>query len=162
MRDNLAFLIDAEPVDNVGLPPNTGRTTKKAVWRPGDPIAGSVDGIMPEGIAPENADDWQRIHFYMVPNLIYDLGLSSSGRDLYGYYARRAGSGLLRPITEGSERIARKLRLHKKTVLAARRELIERGLIRSDPIRIHGGMGSKVTVLNIWPYVRQMHDSAPG
>ena len=131
-------------------------------WRPGDLIEGPVVGVMPEKQTPANADDFHRSHFYQVPNLIYDLGLSSPARDLYGYYARRAGSGLLRPITEGSERIARKLRLHKKTVLAARRELIARGHIRSDPTRLHGGMASRVTVLNIWPYVRRMHDSAPG
>jgi hypothetical protein len=130
-------------------------------WRPGDLIEGPVVGIMPEKQTPTNADDFNRSHFYQVPNLIYDLGLSSPARDLYGYYARRAGSGLLRPITEGSRKISRTLRLHKKTVLAARRELIARGLIRSDPIRIQGGMGCKVTVLNIWPYVRQMHDPAP-
>lgn len=159
MSRNLDFLNDLPRAANPARPA-TQPSPKQLRWRPGTPIGEPVVAIAPERETPDNAGE--RKHFYMVPNLMYDLGLSSPARDLYGYYASRAGSGTLWQITEGSERIGRKLRLHKKTVLAARRELIERGLIRSDPVRIHGGMGCKVTVLNIWPWVKHMHDSAPG
>lgn len=97
--------------------------------------------------------DYQRPepkYYSRIPNLVDEMGLTSHAVRLYLHYKHAAGDSQRRPITEGADRLSRLLKMGNRSVLAARRELEARGLIRVSKAKFNGTWGVSVTVLDIW------------
>lgn len=84
-----------------------------------------------------------------IPNMVFDMGLSIYAVGLYGYYKRVCGGAKGGKCIQGVRRIAKALKISTGSVVNARRELKENGLITvAEPERQDQTL--TVKIVNIW------------
>ncbi len=91
-----------------------------------------------------------------IPHLIDDSELSPYAVRLYLHYKRvtgddRADRSMMLPCTESANTLADKLHMSKRSVLSARRELLEADLVTTRRVAgTAGGYGWEVVPTDIW------------
>jgi len=98
-------------------------------------------------------------YFAQIPNIIVDMALSPHAVALYVYYKKEAQASLKRRIRQGAEGIARHMRMSKRSVLNARNELEERGLISLHDSLFNGTWGVEVAVLDIQDHNEELYEA---
>jgi len=95
-------------------------------------------------------EDSNHTRFAMVPYLVDDLKLSAAAVRLYLHLTRRAGEG--GTCNESQDNIARHCKMHKQTIVRAKKELEKAGLIKVKieklPSMKHPG--HVIRVIDIW------------
>jgi hypothetical protein len=94
-----------------------------------------------------------------LPNIIDDLSLSVHAQRLYSHIKRRAGAGDGGECTAGLRGMARHCRMSLGKASQARKELLDRGLIRSRKETNRDGKFEVVTIVDIWPANFAFYDS---
>lgn len=93
-------------------------------------------------------NEGQHNYFTQIPNIIDDWGLSTSSIRLYMHIKRVAGDNGV--CTESQSTLAKICRMTGRTIVKAKKELFEKGLIKIDP-EIRGGHPAHVIhIVNIW------------
>ena len=87
-----------------------------------------------------------------LPNLIDDLSLSPYAQRLYSHIKRRAGASDGGECKAGLRGMARHCDMSLGKASAARKELLDRGLIRVERKSAkEGGFYDSITIVDIWP-----------
>lgn len=92
-------------------------------------------------------EEGQRTHFAMIPNLVDDLNLSQKAYRLYGHLKRVAGEK--GRCEEGVDAMAKKCRMNKDTLIAAKRELVASKLVTINPSKDRT-KPDEIVILDVW------------
>jgi hypothetical protein len=97
--------------------------------------------------------DKKNTDFAQIPNLVDDWGLLPATFRLYAHIKRVAGDK--GKCWEGQDRLAEICKLTTKTVIRAKRELQDKGLISINKQSHKGHIRDIISIVNIWPYVKK-------
>jgi len=104
-------------------------------------------GNTEDQITDESGD---HVYFTMIPNIIYELGLSLYARDLYGWIKRRAGEN--GACWENVRNLSKHLGISPGRITKAKAELINAGLIVIEQHQtVHGHYpGHTIKITDVW------------
>lgn len=92
-------------------------------------------------------EESHRSHFAMIPNVVDDLELSAKAYRLYGHLKRLTGER--GKANEGQDAMAAKCKMAKNTIVAAKRELVKKKLIRIKESKDQT-TPDEIIILDIW------------
>lgn len=95
----------------------------------------------------EASQEGLRVHFAMIPNFVDDLDLSQKAYRLYGHLKRVAGEN--GKCEEGVDAMSKKCRMNKDTLIAAKRELVTKKLVKIKPASSRT-KPDELVILDVW------------
>jgi len=96
----------------------------------------------------EVRDKGKIAYFTMIPNMVDDADLSAYAFRLYVHLKRVAGETV--QCWQSQDSLEKACRMSNRTIVKAKRELINAGLIQIEVRPVNGHSGHLITINDIW------------